>query len=176
MKIEVPLFHPLKIAYTGISFKWRNDLVFVVICFLFMPTSDHIFVLSNQFCVLAGHMSFQKKQIFTALPRCLAQFEAAKMHLSAREIRWLQTPRDNNRPCTWVGLVRWTDHLPSTNEVLIRFWTQFHMWVEFVGSLFCSERFVPFRCCGFLLSPKTKIGFDLLWLLIILDWFLISLI
>lgn len=65
MKIEVPLFHPLKIAYTGILFKWRNDLVFVVICFLFMPTSDHIFVLSNQFCVfIAGHMSFQKKKKF----------------------------------------------------------------------------------------------------------------
>lgn len=63
MKIEVPLFHPLKVAYTGISFKWQNDLVFVVICVL-MFTSDHIFVLSNQFCVLAGHMSFQKKKNF----------------------------------------------------------------------------------------------------------------
>ena len=42
MKTEVPLFHPLKVAYTGISFKWQNDLVFVVICVL-MFTSDHIF-------------------------------------------------------------------------------------------------------------------------------------
>ena len=37
-----------------------------------------------------------------------------------------------------------------------------HMWVEFVGSLLCSERFFS-GYPGFLLSPKTNIWFDLIW-------------
>ena len=36
-----------------------------------------------------------------------------------------------------------------------------HMRVEFVGSLFCSERFLP-GSSGFPFSPKTNIWFDLI--------------
>ena len=36
-----------------------------------------------------------------------------------------------------------------------------HMWVEFVGSLLCSERFFS-EYSGFPLSPETNIGFDLI--------------
>ena len=34
------------------------------------------------------------------------------------------------------------------------------MWIEFVGSLLCYERFIP-GYFGFPLSPKTNIWFDL---------------
>ena len=35
-------------------------------------------------------------------------------------------------------------------------WTQCHMWIEFVGSLLCSERFFSGNS-GFPLSSKTNI-------------------
>ena len=40
-------------------------------------------------------------------------------------------------------------------------WTRRHKWVEFVGSLLCSERFF-LGYSGFPLSPKTNIWFDLI--------------
>ena len=39
--------------------------------------------------------------------------------------------------------------------------TRRHMWVEFVGSLLCSERFFP-EYSGFSLSSKTYISLDLI--------------
>ena len=44
------------------------------------------------------------------------------------------------------------------------FRTRRHMWIEFVGSLLCYERFFPWYS-GFPLSSKTSIWFDL-WILI----------
>ena len=41
------------------------------------------------------------------------------------------------------------------------FRTRRHTWIEFVGSLFCSERFFS-GYSGFPLSSKTNIWFDLL--------------
>ena len=40
-------------------------------------------------------------------------------------------------------------------------WTQRHKWIEFVGSLLCSERFFS-GYSGFPLFPKTNIWFDLI--------------
>lgn len=53
----------------------------------------------------------------------------------------------------------------NTNLVWVRFWTQIYMWVEFVGSLFCSERFLiaAVGYSSFLFSLQIKIWFDLLW-------------
>ena len=42
--------------------------------------------------------------------------------------------------------------------------TRCHMWAEFVGSLLCSERFFSGNS-GFLLSSKTNIWFDLIYLI-----------
>ena len=41
--------------------------------------------------------------------------------------------------------------------------TRRHMWVEFVGSLLCSERFFS-GYSGFPLSSKTNISFDLIFI------------
>jgi len=41
------------------------------------------------------------------------------------------------------------------------FSTRFHMWIEFVGSLLCHERFFP-RYSSFPLSSKTNKSFDLI--------------
>ena len=45
------------------------------------------------------------------------------------------------------------------------FRTRCHMWIEFIGSLLCYERFFP-GCSGFSLSSKTSIWLDL-WILIV---------
>ena len=47
--------------------------------------------------------------------------------------------------------------------------TRCHMWIEFVGSLLCYERFSP-GYSGFPLSLTTSIWFDL-WILIVKWWF-----
>ena len=41
------------------------------------------------------------------------------------------------------------------------FSTRCHMWIEFVGSLLCHERFFP-RYSSFPLSSKTNKSFDLI--------------
>ena len=53
-------------------------------------------------------------------------------------------------------LAQWWEHWPSTN--VARVW----LWVEFVGSPLCSERFFH-GYSGFPLSPNTYIWFDLCW-------------
>ena len=49
-----------------------------------------------------------------------------------------------------VGVVQWWEHSPPTNVARVRFRRQ--MWVEFVGSLPCTERFSP----GSPVSPVLK--------------------
>ena len=55
-----------------------------------------------------------------------------------------------------AGLAWWWERTPPTNVSRVRFPTRCHMWIEFVGSLLCSVRFIP-RFSGSPLSPKTNI-------------------
>ena len=74
---------------------------------------------------------------------------------------------DLQRPFSWRAIVAWWwEHSPPTNVARVRFPDWRHMWVEFVGSLLCSERFFP-GYSGFPLSSKTCISFNMIWLI----WF-----
>ena len=70
-----------------------------------------------------------------------------------------------NWDCSWNGEQGWSSG-ESTRLPLMwpgfDSWTQRHMWVEFVGSLLCSERFF-FGYSVFPLFPKTNIWFFCSW-------------
>ena len=63
--------------------------------------------------------------------------------------------------------IRWQGWPSGESTCLLPMWPGFdfpsrlHMWIEFVGSLLCSESFFPGNC-GFPLSSKPNIRFDLI--------------
>ena len=68
--------------------------------------------------------------------------------------------------CTQISLIfaevarlaQWREHSPLTNINMarVRSRTRCHTWIEFVGALACSGRFIS-GFSGFPLSPKTSI-------------------
>ena len=85
------------------------------------------------------------KYIFT--PALFARFSTTKKQLYLQ--RWEQCWRRGE-----------STRLPSIS--MCDFLTSCHMWVEFVGSVLCSERLFP-GYSSFPLSSKINIWFDLLW-------------
>ena len=73
--------------------------------------------------------------------------------------------------CSVLSSTRWQGWPSGESTCFPPMWpglyfrTRHHMWIEFVGSLLCYERFST-RFSGFPLSSKTSIWFDL-WILIV---------